>query len=96
MGPNIWYTWKKSIWKTPSVSFIFTYFYIYFLHFKYECTKVTASSDKPYAWSFAASKSWGIQSKALERSKSTVPTKVLLSWDFFQFSMSLNKTRFEL
>ena len=30
-----------------------------FLRFKYECTKVTASSEKPYVWSFAASKPWG-------------------------------------
>ena len=33
----------KRILKTLSVTFIFT---PCFLHFKYECTKVTASSDK--------------------------------------------------
>ena len=34
------------------------YFYalFFFLRFKYEYTKVTASSDKPYAWSVATSK----------------------------------------
>ena len=51
----------KSIQKTLSVSFIFT---PCFLRFKYD-TKVTASSDKPFAWSFTSSKSWGIQSKVL-------------------------------
>ena len=29
----------------------------FFLRFKYECTKVNASYDKPYASSFVASKS---------------------------------------
>ena len=48
----------KSIWEVPSVSFSFT---SYFLRFKYECTKVTAISDKPYAWCFAAIKSRGVQ-----------------------------------
>ena len=57
MGPNIEPCGipDKSVWKTLSVSFIFT---SCFLRFKYECTKVNASSDKSYAWSFAASKSW--------------------------------------
>ena len=36
----------KSISKRLSVPFIFT---ACFVRFKYECTKVTASSDKPYA-----------------------------------------------
>ena len=70
----------KSIWKILSGSFIFT---PSCLRFKYECTKVTTSSDKPYAWSSATSKSWEIQSKALERSIRTVPTKFVLSRDFF-------------
>ena len=48
MGPNIELCGipDKSICKTLSVPFIFT---SCFLLFKYECTKVTASSDKPYA-----------------------------------------------
>ena len=50
----------KSIWKTLSVSLIFT---PCFLRFKYEYAKVTTSSDKSYAWSFETSKSRGIQSK---------------------------------
>ena len=49
---------EKSVWKALSVSFILPHF----LCFKYECTKVTTSSDKPYTWSFASSKSWRIQS----------------------------------
>ena len=88
MGPNIDPCGipDRSIWKTLSMSFIFT---PYFLHFKYECTKVTASSDKPYAWSFAANKSWRIQSRAADRSVRIVLTKFLLSRDFFQISISL-------
>ena len=52
MRPNIepWGIPDKRIWKALSVSLIFTYF---FLYFKYGYTKVTASSDKPCAWSFA-------------------------------------------
>ena len=74
MGPNIESCGipDKSVWKTLSVSFNFTRC---FLHFKYECTKVTTSPDKPYARSLAGSKSWGIQSNALERSIRIVPTK---------------------
>ena len=55
MGPNIEPCGipDKTIRKTLSVSFIFT---SSFPRFKYECTKVTASSDKPYARRFAASK----------------------------------------
>ena len=49
-----------------------------FLSFKYECAKVTVSSNKPYEKGFVKSKSWGLQSKALERSIKTVPTKFLL------------------
>ena len=51
MGPNIEPCGipDKSIWKTLSVSFIFT---PYFLRFKYEFTKVTASSDKPCTMKF--------------------------------------------
>ena len=30
-----------------------------FLRFKYECTTVTASSEKLYVWSFVASEPWG-------------------------------------
>ena len=70
----------QSIWKTLSVSFIFTPF---ILALTYECTKVTASSDKTYAWSFAGSRSWEIQSTALESSIRIVPTKFLLSHGFF-------------
>ena len=81
----------KSIWKTLSVSFIFT---PRFLPFKYEYTKVTASSDQPYAWSFATSKSWGMQ--PLERYIRTVLTKFLLSQGFFQFFIRLNKAWFKL
>ena len=44
----------KKIWKTLSVPIIFTPCLI---RFKYECTKVTATSDKPYESCFAASKS---------------------------------------
>ena len=51
MRPNIepWGIPDKSIWKALSVSLIFTnFFYILGMD-----TKVTASSDKPCAWSFA-------------------------------------------
>ena len=64
-----------------------------FLHpvfcFKYKFTKVIISSDKPYAWIFAAIESWRIQSKALERSIRTVATKVLLSRNFFHISLKI-------
>ena len=72
LGPDVesYAILDESIWKTLSVSFSFT---ACFLRFEYECTKVTESSGKQYAWSFAASKSWRIQSKALQRSKRTVP-----------------------
>ena len=64
-----------------------------FLHpvfcFKYKITKVIISSDKPYAWIFAAIESWRIQSKALERSIRTVATKVLLSRNFFHISLKI-------
>ena len=53
------------------------YFYNRFLRFKNECTKVTASSDKPYTLALAKSKSWGIQSKLLERSIRTAPRNFL-------------------
>ena len=53
------------------------YFYNCFLRFKNECTKVTASSDKPYTLALATSKSWGIQSKLLERSIRTAPRNFL-------------------
>ena len=58
MGPNIepCSTPDKSIWKTVSVSFIFTPFLRFnkdlpsnILGFKYECTKFTASSGNLYA-----------------------------------------------
>ena len=67
MGPNIEPCGiaDTSTWKTLSVTFIFT---PCFLGFKYEFTKVTTSSDKPYAWGFETSKLWGLHSKALERS----------------------------
>ena len=95
MGPHIepCGSSHKSIWKTLLLPYIFT---PSFPRFKEECTKFTASYDKTYTWNFAASKSWRIQSPALERSIRTVPTKVLLSRDFFQFSISLNKTWSEL
>ena len=95
MGPNIEVCGvpDKSIWKALSVPFIFT---PRFVRFKYEYTKVTESSDKTYAWSFAASKSWEIQSKALGKSIRTAPTKFLFSRDLLQFSINLNKTWFEL
>ena len=53
------------------------YFYNRFLRFKNECAKVTASSDKPYTLALATSKSWGIQSKLLERSIRTAPRNFL-------------------
>ena len=55
MGPNIKpCVYLIKVFEKHSVSFIFT---PSFLRFKYECTKVTASFDKPYARSFATSKS---------------------------------------
>ena len=63
-GPNTehQHTPSESIWK---LLFLHPCF---FLRFKYEYTKVTASSDKPYAWSVATSKFWGILQKTLDRS----------------------------
>ena len=52
MGPNIE---PRSIPDKSIHSVI--YFYNRFLRFKYECTKVTVSSDKPYTLALATSKS---------------------------------------
>ena len=60
---------SESIWKL-------LFLHPVFLRFKYEYTKVTASSDKPYAWSVATSKFWGIQQKTLDRSIKTVHPNV--------------------
>ena len=90
---TLWYTRSKYVKNTLNV----IYFYILtYLCFNYEYTIVTASSDKPYIWTFAISKSWRIQSKALQRFIRTSPTKFLSSINFLQFSVSLNKTWFEL
>ena len=57
MGPNIEPCGipDKSMWKALSVSLIFA---PCFPWFKHECTKVNASSDKSYPWSFTVGKSW--------------------------------------
>ena len=79
MGPNIEPCGipDKSMWKALSVSLIFA---PCFPRFKHECTKVNASSDKSYAWSFTASKSWSHLGEIHKNSTH----EVFVVSDFFQ------------
>ena len=88
MGPNIEPCGipDKSMWKALSVSLIFA---PCFPRFKHECTKVKINHTHEVLQQVN-------HDLTLERSIRTVPTKYLLSPIFFKYSVSFNKTWFEL
>ena len=59
-----------------------------FRSYKNDLNSLRAVSCRPYAFNFARSKLWQIQSKALDKSIATTPTSCFSSRDFLQSSVS--------
>ena len=55
---------------------------------KNDLSSLRAVSRRPYAFNFASSRLWQIQSKALDKSIATTPTSCFSSRDFLQSSVS--------
>ena len=59
---------------------------------KNDLSSLKAVSCRPYAFNFASSRLWQIQSNALDKSIATTPTSCFSSRDFLQSSVSFIST----
>ena len=84
---------RRLPWGTPQrigvqLEQLLLYITLCFRSCKNDLSSLRAVSRRPYAFNFASSRLWQIQSRALDKSIATTPTSCFSSRDFLQSSVS--------